>query len=105
MLHGFKDTIKAHPRLYRPLRTLRFGLGGMLPPRRVPGIPGRIHRNDLMFAAHQRDSAADYYATGHQAAEFIDRALEQSGRSLSSIKSALDIGCGFGRVLRFLAAH
>jgi len=75
----------------------------MLPPRRVLGIPGRVHWNDLMFDGAASDRVRDYRSTGLQAVEFIDDALAVTGRSLAAATGVLDFGCGHGRVLRFLA--
>jgi SAM-dependent methyltransferase len=98
-----KDTVKAHPSVYRVLRGLREGVGNLLPPRRVADIPGRVHWNDLMFDGAASDGANDYRSTGLQAVEFMDSALTINGRSLAAVKTVLDFGCGYGRVLRFLA--
>jgi SAM-dependent methyltransferase len=58
-----------------------------------------------MFEGATRDKAVDYRTTGQQAVQFMDEALKITGRSLPTVTAALDFGCGYGRVLRFLTQY
>jgi SAM-dependent methyltransferase len=74
----------------------------LLPPMNVPGVHGRVHRNDLMF--HGRDQMAInvYREVGNSAASFLAAAVEGTCRQAEDVASCLDFGCGHGRVLRVL---
>src|SRR5438132_5286540 len=59
----------------------------------------RIFYNDGMYAG----SGAQYYKVGLSAIRCIDAAIHQG--CLDRIENILDLPCGGGRVLRFLAVH
>lgn len=93
---------KNSPVVYAVLKRGWTTWGSVVPPKRVPGIPGRIHHNDLMFEGPDDDSIRGYSSTGSQAIGLIERALQVSGKSFDDVSRALDFGCGYGRVLRYL---
>jgi SAM-dependent methyltransferase len=71
-------------------------LQGYLPPKRLNGMPGRLHRNDHMFYG----PASAYAQLGKATADVIlDAAAD------TTPESWLDYGCGYGRVLRWLTQH
>ena len=74
----------------------------MLPPRTFDGIPGRVHRNDVMFWPPTADVLSFYRDAAHHVIASIERALEHEGRGVDSVSRWLDFGCGYGRVLRYL---
>lgn len=98
-----KRLLKQNARIYSLARAARFGVGSVLPPRRVDGLFGRVHWNDLMFEGRSRESVSHYQWAGQQAVEILTDALHAAGRTLEEVTNCLDFGCGHGRVLRMLA--
>ncbi|MCX7016265.1 MAG: class I SAM-dependent methyltransferase [Candidatus Sumerlaeota bacterium] len=68
-----------------------------------PGVFGRIHRNDTMVPGFSPEALAHYQAVGSEACALVEQALRRTGRALGDVRSLLDFGCGYGRVLRMLA--
>ena len=56
---------------YRALRYVRLFIGARLPARRLTGIPGRVHWNDLMLVEFGQEAITSYDTTGRHAARFI----------------------------------
>jgi SAM-dependent methyltransferase len=83
------------------VRTVRQRVNAALPPRRVPGITGPVHRNDTMLRATGHDR---YERTGIETiALFADRA---EGAGVDTTAAAwFEIGCGYGRLVRALTAR
>lgn len=98
-----KRRLKPYPPLYWLLRRVRLTLGALLPPQRWPGIPGRVHRNDLMLDRGASQAITAYATTGVKAAEFLHQAALEVRTELASVEACLDFGCGYGRVTRYLA--
>jgi len=71
----------------------------------LPGIPGRVHRNDAMLFDESEESIDNYLRAASSAVENVEAALESAGRSFDDVDSCLDFGCGHGRVLRALKQH
>lgn len=71
--------------------------------RSLPGVPGRVHRNDVMLYDTSEQAIEDYLRAGRSAVENIEAGLLAAGRDVHSVRSCLDFGCGHGRVLRHLA--
>lgn len=103
---GLADAVewaKGHPALYQAARAARLWAGRNLArPSVVPGVPGRVHPNDLMMAWRRPGRAAAYAAGGAGCLALIEQALAAVGRSAGDVSSWLDFGCGHGRVLRHL---
>jgi SAM-dependent methyltransferase len=95
--------IRRHPYLYRAARTARFTVGRFVPPRTYPGIPGRIHFNDFMFGNGSPEEIASYAERALNVISNIDASLAAAGKTVDEIVRWLDFGCGYGRVIRFLA--
>jgi SAM-dependent methyltransferase len=72
------------------------------PPLHFPAVPGPIHPDDDMRSPEDVD-ATHYARVGRSAIGAIERALADSGRSWSDVRSCLDMPCGYGRVVRLLA--
>jgi hypothetical protein len=83
-------------------------VGPVLPRRlftfRREGVPGRIHIDDQMFGGAYVQEPEHYLQTGREGVALIRWSLESAGRSLGDLKSCLLLPCGYGRVLRHLAA-
>lgn len=95
------DRLKHWPRVYWVLRRARAAVGNSLPPVTLPGVPGRVHRNDTMIPKATSEHADLYNAGGLQASTFVDDAVARTGRR-EPPATGLDLGCGYGRVLRHL---
>ncbi len=65
----------------------------------VPGLPGRIHYNDLSYVPGQEQH---YAYCGQDAVACLERSLGSAGRDLDRVERILDMPCGYGRVLRFI---
>ncbi|MDP1818747.1 MAG: class I SAM-dependent methyltransferase [Acidimicrobiales bacterium] len=91
-----RDALKRVPPLYWVARRARLAVGDLLPARGVPGVPGPVHGNDVMFVG---SSPEEYAATGRSAAEFVAAAVTAADIVPAA---GLDLGCGHGRVLRHL---
>ena len=70
---------------------------------RFDGITGRVHHEDHMLDTRSSHSLASYRRVGMEAYDRIDAALHAAGRDWHSVRSFLDYGCGYGRVLRWVA--
>jgi SAM-dependent methyltransferase len=96
------EVIKRHPRLHRAVRSARFAIGHLVPPRRFDGIPGRVHFNDFMFIDSSPDEIASYAERGRNVVSLVEETLAAAGKTIEDVERWLDFGCGYGRVLRFL---
>jgi SAM-dependent methyltransferase len=94
--------VKRHQSVHRVARRARFILGCVLPPRRLDGIPGRIHRNDFMLSNASPAEIASYAERAQNVIALIEETLEAAGRTFADVGRWLDFGCGYGRVIRFL---
>lgn len=86
-------------------RGIRSRLPHPLNCRSMPPVPFRIHVADSMLPATDWKSVASYAQAGESGLEAMNEALELTGKSWDEIKSALDLGCGYGRVLRYLCGE
>jgi SAM-dependent methyltransferase len=96
------DRLKRSPSLYEPAKQVRFFLGNVLGSRRIPGIPGRVHWNDYMFTTSDKEGVDAYNRSGVNFVRQLEEAITLGGRSWADIGHCLDIGCGYGRILRAL---
>ena len=90
-----RDRLKRYPRVYWSARKARAATMGMLPPKAFDGVPGRIHRNDTMIPKLTAEHALGYNNSGAEAAGLVAGAAPTA-------TEILDLGCGYGRVLRQL---
>lgn len=88
--------LRSNPQAYALARRIA-ELRGYLPPIRVEGLPGRIHRNDLMALDRQAyaESSRLHFAE-------LTSTLDRVGWPWDKIQSFIDYGCGYGRVTRWL---
>src|SRR5215211_3277692 len=96
------QAVKRRPLLHRAVRRARTAVGGLLPPREFPGIPGRIHPNDFMFDHASPEEVASYAERAGNVIANIEASLAAGGRSFADVERWVDFGCGYGRVIRFL---
>lgn len=87
--------------LYQAAKRLRNAARAVTGPRSHPGIPGRVHPNDTMME-RGGERVARYGSIGEEAVTNIGDALTAADRDFGTVRSALDLGCGYGRVLRYL---
>jgi SAM-dependent methyltransferase len=99
---GALDFLKRHRRLYQASRRARMQVGRLVPPRRFEGLPGRVHFNDFMLDDTTPAGVLRYRDRALNVIRLIEQSLERGGRSFEDIRSWLDFGCGYGRVMRFL---
>jgi SAM-dependent methyltransferase len=99
---GVLDALKRNRRLYQAARRARMQVGRVVPPRRLEGLPGRVHFNDFMLEDTTPTGVERYRDRAMNVIRLIERSLESGGRSFDDIRSWLDFGCGYGRVIRFL---
>jgi SAM-dependent methyltransferase len=96
------DTVKRSRPIYNVGRKVRFALGDSLGARPVEGISGRVHYNDFMLNS---TAPADVKYYLHGANEFVDileRSCKEAGRDPQSVADVLEVGCGYGRIVREL---
>ena len=88
------------------LSTLLRGARARLPHpwngRFVFGIPHRIHVADSMLPSTAPEAVGSYVQAGRSGMDAVRRGLEACGRSPAELGAVLDLGCGFGRVLRYM---
>lgn len=95
-------SVKRSPVLHRAARHTRWAIGRLVPPRALPGIPGRVHFNDFMLDDRSPEGVASYRERALNVLKQIDATLESAERYEADVESWLDFGCGYGRVTRFL---
>jgi hypothetical protein len=104
MLARLINAARRRPALYKTLRGARMTWGNWAGARAVPGIPGRVHHNDLMLGG-EPNAAEHYVAVGEAVVTRIDRALAAAHLSWDDVRPALEIGSNYGRILRQLLKH
>jgi SAM-dependent methyltransferase len=96
------NMIKRSRPIYTVSRRARFAVGSLLGARSVPGLDGRVHYNDFMLASLDPVNVANYRRSGQDVVAQLGRSLNEAGRDWDTVGSVLEIGCGFGRVVREL---
>ncbi|MCC0005712.1 MAG: class I SAM-dependent methyltransferase [Methylobacteriaceae bacterium] len=96
------DSIKRTRPVYAFGRRVRFALGSRLGARVVPGLGGRAHYNDFMLSSTDAEHVGGYRRGARQFVELLGRSLGEAGRDWSSIDACLEVGCGYGRIVREL---
>lgn len=97
------DAVKRSPLVYGVARRARFAVGSMLGARAVSGIPGRCHYNDFMLSSSAPEDTARYYQGAIEFVDIVERALRSVGRDFASVGKCLEVGCGYGRIVRVLS--
>lgn len=96
------DSIKRSRPVYTLGRRMRFALGTRLGARPVPGLSGRAHYNDFMLSSTEPGHVESYRRGAFEVVEILERSLKECGRDWSSIEACLEVGCGYGRIVREL---
>lgn len=100
-MSAIRDRLKHHPRLYWPLRRARAVAGDLRRPVQLSGVPGRVHWNDTMIPQPKPAHAPGYVESGGQGAMFVADTVARAAWT-EPAGDGLDLGCGYGRVLRHL---
>ncbi|MEK6274221.1 MAG: class I SAM-dependent methyltransferase [Actinomycetota bacterium] len=99
---GLLEALKRNEHVYQAARRVRMQVGRVVPPRRLEGLPGRVHFNDFMLEDTTPRGVERYRERALNVIRLIERSLDSGGRSFDDIRSWLDFGSGYGRVIRFL---
>jgi SAM-dependent methyltransferase len=94
--------LKRSPRIYRIARRTRFALGRALGARELPGVPGRVHYNDFMLDSDVPQDVVHYRECAEEWLRILETALVRCGLAWEDLNAVLEIGCGYGRIVRFL---
>ncbi len=91
------------------LKAFNRSLGAILPPRllsrSIPGIPGRVHVDDLMLTSEAPRHLRHYVEDAQSGMQNIEESLAAVGRRWDDVAACLDFASGYGRLTRFLAAR
>jgi SAM-dependent methyltransferase len=99
------DRVKRVRPVYAAGRRARFALGTRLGARSVPGLRGRVHYNDFMLVSTDAGAVESYRRGAQQFVDILGQSLEEAGRSFASVEACLEVGCGYGRIVRELRDH
>lgn len=96
------NRVKRSRPVYAAGRRLRFAIGSRLGARNVPGVGSRAHYNDFMLTSADPKKVAEYVNGARQFVGILERSLREAGRDWDDIEAALEVGCGYGRIVREL---
>lgn len=96
------DTIKRSRPIYTVARKVRFTMGDLLGARVVPGLSGRVHYNDFMLNSTEPAVVETYVRGANQFIDILERSCSEAGRDPGTIGDVLEVGCGYGRIVREL---
>lgn len=83
-------------------RRARHALGTQLGARYVTGLNGKAHYNDVLLASTARPHVEAYRRDAVEFVELLERALGAADMSWREVRACLDVGCGYGRIVREL---
>jgi SAM-dependent methyltransferase len=96
------DKVKRAPLVYNAGRRVRFAFGERLGARHVQGVSGRVHYNDFMLTSTDATKVESYLRGAVQFVDILRRSCAEAGRDWASLETVLEIGCGYGRIVREL---
>ena len=96
------NAIKRARPVYAVSRRVRFAIGALLGAREVPGLDGRVHYNDFMLVSTNPTDVCEYRRTAEEFVGQLGRSLKEAGRDWDTVRCVLEIGCGYGRIVREL---
>ena len=99
------NKVKRSKLVYSLGRRVRFRIGSALGARHVEGIPGRCHYNDFMLKSTSPEAVAAYRNSAVQFVGILANALNSVGKTWTDVDRVLEIGCGYGRIIRVLKEH
>jgi SAM-dependent methyltransferase len=99
---GVLDVVKRSRPVYNAARRVRFAAGDRLGSRRVEGLTGRVHYNDVMLDSTAPEHVKRYLQVATQFVDILERSCVEAGRDPGSICELLEVGCGYGRIVREL---
>jgi SAM-dependent methyltransferase len=83
-------------------RQARLAIGARLGSRPVDGLGGTVHYNDRSLRSTSQADVAAYRREAAAVVDMIGRSLAEAGRDWADIGACLDVGCGYGRIVREL---
>jgi SAM-dependent methyltransferase len=96
------NTVKRTRLVYQVGRKARFALGSYMGARHIPALASRAHYNDFMLSSTSADHVASYRRGAVEFVGILSRSLRDAGREWRDIEACLEIGCGYGRIVREL---
>jgi SAM-dependent methyltransferase len=96
------DVVKRSRPVYSAARALRFAAGERLGARPVSGLSGRVHYNDFMLLSTDPADVDHYVRGANRFIDIIERSCAEAGRDPASLRDVLEVGCGYGRIVREL---
>jgi SAM-dependent methyltransferase len=96
------NTVKRTRLVYQVGRKARFALGSYMGARYVPALASRAHYNDFMLSSTSADHVGSYRRGAVEFVGLLSRSLREADREWRDIESCLEIGCGYGRIVREL---
>jgi SAM-dependent methyltransferase len=96
------NAVKRTRLVYQVGRKARFTLGSYMGARHIPALDSRAHYNDFMLSSTSAEHLRSYRRGAVEFVAILGQSLRESGREWQSVKSCLEIGCGYGRIVREL---
>lgn len=96
------DSVKRTRPIYQVGRKARFALGSRMGARYVEALASNAHYNDFMLTSTEPGHVASYRRGAVEFVGILGRALEEAGRSWGETDACIEIGCGYGRIVREL---
>jgi SAM-dependent methyltransferase len=96
------NTVKRTRLVYQMGRKARFALGSYMGARYVPTLASRAHYNDFMLSSTSANHVASYRRGAAEFVGILGQSLREADREWRDIEACLEIGCGYGRIVREL---
>ncbi len=96
------DSVKRTRPVYTAGRKVRFALGSRMGARPVPGLRGQVHYNDFMLTSPDTAHVESYLRGAKQFVDILGQSLAEAGRDFDNVGALLEVGCGYGRIVREL---